>query len=138
MVFVGTKALGNAWYGFANGLVWEYDCAEQNPPSCPDPPEWPYDNRGYWADDYQAQIIFFNPADLVAVANGEAETWQPQPYASLNLNPVFFDPETSLEEYKQDLTGAAAFDRQHGLLYVIERLADEYKSVVHVWRIQSE
>ena len=138
VIFVGTKALGHAWYGFANGLVWDYDCAEQTPPTCPDPPEWPYDNRGYWADDYQAQIIFYNPVDLVAVANGEAETWQPQPYARLNLNEYFLDPEISLADYKQDLAGAAAFDRQRGLLYVTERLADEYKSVIHVWQIQVE
>ena len=135
VVFVGTKALGNAWYGFSNGVVWEYDCADQTPQTCPDVPEWPYDNRGYWADDYQPQIIFFNPADLVAVANGEVETWYPQPYASMDLTSVFYDPETHIEEYKQDIAGAMAFDREHGLLYVIERLADEYKSVIHVWRI---
>jgi len=138
VVFIGTKALGTAWYGFANGVEWAYDCAEQNPPTCPDPPEWPYDNRGYWADEYQPQIIFFNPADLVAVANGEAESWQPQPYATLDLSSEFYDPETNVEEYKQDLTGAMAYDRQNGLVYVIERLADEYKSVVHVWQIQSK
>jgi len=38
-------------------------------------------------------------------------------------------------EYKRDLVGAAAFDREHSLLYVVERSADEYKSVIHVWRI---
>jgi hypothetical protein len=138
VIFVGTKALGHAWYGFANGVVWEYDCAEKTPPTCPDPPEWPYENRGYWAEDYQAQIIFYNPVDLVAVANGQAATWQPQPYARLNLNEVFLDPRVHLEDYKQDLTGAAAYDRQNGLLYIMERLADGYKSVIHVWRIKSD
>jgi hypothetical protein len=138
VVFVGTKAVGNAWYGFANGVVWDYDCADQTPQTCPDVPEWPYDNRGYWADDYQPQIIFFNPADLVAVANGQIETWQPQPYATMDLSTVFFDPETNLEEYKQDIAGAMAFDREHGLVYVIERLADEYKSVIHVWQIAED
>jgi len=135
VVFVGTKALGHSWYGFANGVVWEYDCAEQNPPTCPAPPEWPYDNRGYWADDYQAQIIFFNPADLAAVARGEIRTWEPQPYATLVLDDFLFDPELDYGEYKRDLVAAAAFDREHGLLFVIERLADEYKSVIHVWRV---
>ncbi len=136
VIFVGTKALGKAWYGFSNGLVWEYDCADVNPPTCPDVPEWPYDNRGYWAEGYQAQIIFFNPADLIAVANGEMESWEPQPYASLNLNETFLNPSINLVEYKYDLAGAVAYDRENGLLYIIERLGDEYKSVVHVWRIQ--
>ena len=138
VIFAGTKALGRAWYGFANGVVWDYDCAEQVPSNCPDPPEWPYENRGYWADDYQAQLIFFDPAALVVVANGQVQTWQPQPYASLDLNQYFLDPRINLGEYKQDLVGAAAFDRQNGLLYVLERLADGYKSVVHVFQIQSD
>ena len=78
VILVGTKALGESWYGFANGVVWEYDCAEQNPPSCPEVPEWPYENRGYWGEDYQPQILFYNPADFVAVANGQVQSWEPQ------------------------------------------------------------
>jgi hypothetical protein len=134
LIFVGTKALGSSWYGFANGVEWDYDCAEQNPPTCPEPPEWPYDNRGYWAEAYQAQIIFFNPADLGAVARGEMQTWEPQPYATLVLDEYLFDPELDFAEYKRDLVAAAAFDRERGFLFVIERLADKYKSVIHVWR----
>jgi len=137
VIFVGTKAVGHSWYGFANGVVWDYDCAEQSPPTCPDPPEWPYDNRGYWAEDYQAQIIFFDPADLGAVARGEMQTWEPQPYAALVLDEYLYYPELDYAEYKRDLVGAAAFDREHSLLYIVERLADEYKSVIHVWNITS-
>ncbi len=135
VVFVGTKALGNDWYGFANGVVWDYDCVDQNPPTCPEYPEWPYDDRGFWADDYQAQIIFYNPADLAAVALGEMETWEPQPYASLVIDEFLFSPELDPANYKRDLVGAAAFDRERGLLFVVERLADEYQSVIHVFQI---
>jgi len=98
-------------------------------------PEWPYENRGYWAEDYQAQIIFFNPADLAAVARGDIQTWEPQPYATLVLDDYLFNPEINPGEYKRDLVGAVAFDREHGRLYVIERLADGYKSVIHVWAV---
>ncbi|MBT7070201.1 MAG: hypothetical protein HN975_04845 [Anaerolineae bacterium] len=133
VIFAGTKAMGNEWYGFANGVVWDHKCAETN--SCPEMPDWPYDDRGFWAEDYQAQIIFYDPAQLVAVANGELESWQPQPYATLDLTEYLFDPELNFENYKRDLVGAIAFDREHSLLYVIERLADEYKSVIHVWKI---
>jgi hypothetical protein len=136
LIFVGTKGLGSAWYGFANGVEWAYDCAEQSPPTCPEVPAWPYENRGYWAEDYQPEILFFNPADLLAVANGQADTWQPQPYASLDLSEHFFNPEIDLGNYKFDLAGAVAYDRERGLLYIIERLADEYRSVVHVWSIR--
>ena len=135
VVFAGTKALGQEWYGFANGLVWEHDCAEHTPPTCPDPPEWPYDNRGFWAEDYQAQFIFYDPSDLVAVSTGEIESWEPQPYAMMVLDEYLLDPELNHEEYKRDLVGSVAFDRENGIFYMIERLADEYQSVIHVWRI---
>ncbi len=136
VVFAGTKAVGKSWYGFANGVEWDYECAEHTPPDCPEVPEWPYDDRGYWAENYQAQIIFYDPADLGAVARGEMQSWEPQPYAVLVLDDYLYDPHLRPEDYKRDLLGAIAFDRQDGLLYVIERLADEYKSVVHVFRVQ--
>ena len=135
VVFAGTKALGEEWYGFANGVVWEHDCAESSPPSCPDLPEWPYDNRGFWADDYQAQLIFYNPDDLISVAQGKMNSWEPQPYAVFILDEFLLDPALNHEEYKRDLVGAVAFDRENGLFYLIERLADEYRSVIHVWKI---
>lgn len=135
VIFVGTKGQGKSWYGFANGVVWEYDCADSTPATCPDVPEWPYENRGYWAEDYAPQILFYDPADLVNVANGQLESWQPQPYAVLDLTDTFYQPEISLENYKFDIAGAVAFDRENGLIYLFERLADGYKSVIHVWRI---
>ncbi len=135
VVFAGTKALGEEWYGFANGVVWEHDCAEQTPSTCPNLPEWPYDDRGFWAEAYQAQLIFYDPAHLIAVAQGKYESWQPQPYASLVLDEYLLDPALNLEEYKRDLVGAGAFDRNNGLFYLFERLADEYRSVIHVWQI---
>ncbi len=135
VIFVGTKALGDEWYGFSNGVVWEHDCAEQSPPSCPEVPEWPNDDRGFWAEDYQAQIIFYNPAELVEVARGSLASWEPQPYATMVLDDYLLSPALDPRIYKRDLVGAVAFDRQDGRLYVIERLADEYQSVVHVWQI---
>ena len=64
------------------------------------------------------------------------ESFEPQPYAALNITDVLFDPELSVEEYKRDLVTAAAFDRQNGRLFVIEKLADEYKSIIHAWQIE--
>jgi len=69
------------------------------------------------------------------VARGEIATFQPQPYATLNLNPYLLNPELDFANYKRDLVAAAAFDQASGLLYVIERLADEYRSVIHVFRV---
>jgi hypothetical protein len=136
VVFAGTKALGEEWYGFANGVVWEHDCAEQTPPTCPDPPEWPYDNRGFWAEDFQAQLIFYDPHQLVAVARGELDSWDPQPYAVLVLDEYLLDPALRVEDYKRDLVGSMAFDRERGVIYLIERLAQGPESIVHVWYIR--
>lgn len=135
LIFTGTKAMGNSWYGFANGVVWAYDCAEQDPPTCPDYPEWPYDDRGYWAEAYQGQIIFFDTNEIGAVALGELEPYDPQPYAILDLTPYLFDAELNFADYKRDLIGAVAFDAENGYLYVIERMGDEYQSVIHVFKI---
>jgi hypothetical protein len=135
VIFAGTKALGEEWYGFSNGVIWEHDCAESTPSTCPEVPEWPHDNRGFWAENYQAQLIFYDPADLVAVARGNLNSWNPQPYAVLVLDDFLLKPRLDPSIYKRDLVGAVAFDRENGLLYLIERLADEYKSVVHVFQL---
>jgi hypothetical protein len=135
VIFTGTKALGENWYGFANGVVWDYDCAEDPDNPCPEVPDFPYDNRGYWAEDFLPAVLFFNPADLAKVAQGEMEPYEPQPYALLNLSEYWLDPETNLETYKRDLVGAAAFDRENGLLYIVERLAYDSQSVIHVFQI---
>jgi hypothetical protein len=136
VVFAGTKALGEEWYGFANGLVWEHDCAEQTPPTCPESPDWPYDDRGFWAEDYQSQLIFYDPTQLVAVAQGELKSWQPQLYAVLILDEVLLSSFLDPAAYKRDIVGAVAFDRAHGIFYLMERLADGDRSVVHVWQLQ--
>lgn len=138
VIFTGTKALGESWYGFANGVVWDFDCAENPAVDCPDVPEFPYEDRGFWAEDYMPAMLFFNPDDLARVALGEWMTSDPQPYALLDLSEYWFDPVVRLEIYKRDLAGAAAFDRTNGILYVIERLADDAKSVVHVFRFPED
>lgn len=135
VVMSGTKAMGREWYGFANGVVWEHDCAESQPSTCPEVPDWPYDDRGFWAEEFRAVLIFFDPGDLIAVARGEIDSWAPKPYGVLELDEVLLAPDLDLENYKRDLVGAMAFDRANGLIYLVERLADEYRSVIHVWKI---
>ena len=138
VIFTGTKAQGETWYGFSNGIIWAYDCAENPDVDCPDVPDFPYDDRGYWAENFIPAVLFFNPEDLAQVVQGEMATYDPQPYAILDLSEYWFDPEIRVEIYKRDLVGAAAFDQVNGLLYIIERLADEYKSVIHVFRIEDK
>jgi hypothetical protein len=134
VIFVGTKAIGKSWYGFANGVV--YPISGDPDEIYPEVPPWPYDSRGWWSEDISAQILFYDPNDLAAVAQGQLETWEPQPYASLVIDEYLFDPGFNHERAKRYLLGAAAFDREHGYLYVVERLADEDRSLVHVFGIE--
>lgn len=138
VIFTGTKALGKNWYGFANGVVWAYDCAENPAIDCPEVPEFPYQDRGFWAEDFIPAMLFYNPDDLARVALGEWTPSDPQPYALMDLSEYWFDPEIRLEAYKYTLAGAAAFDRVNGILYIIERQADQAKSVIHVFEIVGE
>ena len=77
-------------------------------------------------------MLFYDPSDLAAVAQGALEAWQPQPYTVLSLDDILYH----LEQPQQKMRiGAAAFDRERGLLYVQELFGDGDKPLVHVWRI---
>jgi hypothetical protein len=121
VIFVGTKGQGETWYGCADGTVW--------PDEPPYPPECP--ERGWWSTSFEGQIIFYDPAELAAVATGAMEPWQPQPYAVMDIEDVLYNVDFELFYH----VGAASFDRERGLLYVLEPLADEERSLVHVWQI---
>jgi hypothetical protein len=122
VVFVGTKGLGETWYGCPDGTVW--------PEEPPYPPEC--EERGWWSERFAAQVIFYNPADLAAVASGAMASGEPQPYAVLEIEDVLYNPDFVLLNH----LGAAAFDRERGLLYVLEPLADKERTIVHVWRVE--
>ena len=122
VIFVGTKGIGKTWYGCQDGTVW--------PEEPPYPPECP--ERGWWTQTLEGQMLFYNPNGFTAVATGEMESWVPQPYAILSLDDILFHIASTQQKYH---LGAAAFDRHNGLLYVIEPLVDEDRSVVHVWQI---
>ena len=119
VLFVGTKGEGDCWYGCADGT---------------DAPPWPDDcDRGWWSTSFVAQMLFYDPSDLAAVARGERETWEPQPYATLDVDSYMYNLRNDQQLYR---LGGAAFDPERGLLYVLERLADEDRPLVHVWRVR--
>jgi len=120
VVFVGTKGQGDCWYGCADGT---------------DEPPWPDDcDRGWWSSSFVGQMLFYDPADLAAVASREMETWEPQPYATMDIDQYLYHIES---EQQLHHVGAASFDRERGLLYILEPLADGDKPLVHVWKVES-
>jgi hypothetical protein len=125
VVVAGTKGTGACWYGFADGTVW--------PDEPPYPPVPPGGERGWWSTSFAAELLFYDPADLAAVAAGTLAADQPQPYAALPLDQYLFAPRSARQK---DHVGAIAFDRAHGRLFVMEPLADGDSSIVHVWSVR--
>ncbi len=160
VLFAGTKGTGvKYWYGYVNPAGPEYPCVDQElvgemvvcrwADGSPCPPEdlvecaGHNDYRGWWSARFDAQFILYDPADLARVAAGEVQSWEPQPYAAVDideplfLNPAGIEPDLlGTGPQRRYRIGDVAFDRDNGLLYVLELFADEAKPVVHVWRIQ--
>lgn len=126
LVFVGTKGVGECWYGFANGVVWPDD------PPYPPVPDPPYDERGWWSSQFVGQLIFYDTGDLAKVAQGDMAPNQPQPYAVMALDDVLYHISDDQQKHH---VGAADYDPARGLLYVLEPLADDERSLVHVWQV---
>ncbi len=160
VLFAGTKSTGTKyWYGFVNPAGPEYPCVEEEmvgdftlcrlADGTPCPPEdltecqGHNDYRGWWSSRFDARFILYDPADLARVAAGEMASWEPQPYATLDideylfLNPAGVEPDmlgTGVQ--RRYRIGDVAYDRNNGLLYVLELFADEARPVVHVWRVK--
>ncbi len=164
VVFAGTKATGTKyWYGYINPAGPQYPCVDAHvtdfptcrladgslcPPEdmtgcCDDQAGTCVSNRGWWSTRFDAQLIFYDPDDLARVAAGEVASWEPQPYAVLDIDEhLYLDPpewdrvEVGWGDQRKARIGASAYDCAHAILYVLELYADGAKPVVHVWRIR--
>jgi hypothetical protein len=159
VLFVGTKGTGaKYWYGWVNPAGPAVPCIEEEllgqftlcrlADGTPCPPEdlveceGHNDYRGWWSGSYRAQIILYDPADLARVAAGEIESWEAQPYATLDIDDLLYHNPQQVEEpmlgtgvQRRFRISTAAFDPATGTLYVLEPFADGAKPVVHVWRV---
>jgi hypothetical protein len=160
VLFAGTKATGvKSWYGFvhpngpeipcvAGDLVGQFPvCRLADGKECPasDLTECSghSDYRGWWSTRFDSQFLLYDPADLAAVATGELAAWQPQPYATIDIddfllqNPVEIESDMlGVGDQRRYRIGEVAYDRPHNRLYVLELFADGAKPVVHVWGIE--
>ncbi len=120
------RSVGDTWYGYDNGVQnCEYDI-----------PEPPFGSHGTGATDWEASLLFYNPADLEDVASGAMDSWDPLPYACYNMAPF------SLVENGGARAGAIAYDSNNGYIYFIDHNGDpgyEYGySIIHAWRIMEK
>ncbi len=160
VLFAGTKGTGaKYWYGYVNPAGPEYPCVGQafvgeftvcrlaDGTPCPsqDLTECAGHNdyRGWWSSRFGAQFILYDPADLARVAAGETGSWEPQPYASLDIDEYLFLNPAGVDQddlgtgvQRRYRISALAYDRSNDLLYVLEPFADEARPVVHVWRVR--
>ena len=128
VVFVGTKGIGDAWYG---------DPLKE----CMDDCELPH-LRGWWSNSFEGWFIFYDTSDLAKVAQGLMQPYEAQPYAHLNVDDVLYYVYGDQEKYH---LGACSYDRDNNLFYVFEPgresphgEREEERTIVHVWRIRSK
>ena len=113
VLIFGVKGLGNSCYGS------QAECGG-------DPCDM---YKGYHAYPYAAQILFYDPEELKQVVAGTRDPWTVLPYETMNLT------DHMLDEGCPEL-GAAAFDRNNGLIYLTEQTAGPSdETVVHVWQV---
>jgi hypothetical protein len=164
VLFAGTKSNGTKyWYGYIHPDGPEHACVDAHvtdfttcrlvdgspcPPEdfvgcCDEASGTCVSLRGWWTTRFDAQFILYDPADLARVVAGEMASWEPQPYASLDIDEHLYlsPPEWDLPmlgqgDQRRYRIGDVAYDREGGLLYVLEQYADGAKPVVHVWRIE--
>lgn len=168
VVFAGTKGAGYTWYGFstADGLaapplygegapcpyrVGEIMCTQpdgvtpctaQELALCESEAVDPA-SRGWWASRFDAQLLFYDASDLAAVAAGTMQPYEPQPYASLDVDEHLFlnatQPDVTVYigrgDQRHTRLGEPAYDRANGLLYVPELFADGYRPLIHVFQV---
>lgn len=160
VLFVGTKATGDKyWYGYIHPgsadlpcvdvdmvgqmttcrLADGSPCSQEDLGGCGNHTDY----RGWWSTRFDAQFLLYDPADLARVATGEMESWEPQPYARIDVDEHLFLNPARVEEdllgtgdQRRYRLGEVAYDRENGLLYVLELFADGAKPVVHVWQVQ--
>jgi hypothetical protein len=117
VLIFGRKGLGDNCYG-APGE----DC----------PASLCTDSKGWNADPYEPQILFYDPRELAEVAHGRRRPWEVTPYAVARPLAELFNPDCGRLD-------AVAYDAARQRLYVTEGSAGPWgATAVHVWQVQPD
>ena len=123
VVLTGTKGFGEDYYDHGEPAL-PNGCTEFS---------HGYHNLG----GHKPYMLFYDPDDLAAVADGTMQPYEPQPYAVLDGGSFAFN---SFSLCGGAGFSSAAYDRQHQLFYVTETNIDGYDNsseVIHVFRINA-
>jgi hypothetical protein len=114
MMLFGWRGLGNLCYG------------------CKTDPC--FSGKGYSSDPYTAEVYFFSPDHMAQVAKGERPS-NLKPYQLWQPNEYFWRSNGTCA----GIIGGAAYDREHGLMYLTETAVDrvgyETYPIVHVFSL---
>ncbi len=127
VMLIGNKARGNNWYGYqGENMLHDWVLADL---PYPEFQETDPDGKGWRAHNYVPMIVFYDPAHLAAVANGQRESFSPQPYAALHLRKnIFWGSRHEIS--------SAGYDDINRRLYVTEYNAPaDGRLLIHVWKL---
>ena len=120
ILICGRKGLGDNCYGSSYG----------QDPTCPGDTCNP--SQGYHAPPYQPQILFYDPADLLAVLAETKDPWEILPYDMLIPVDRVFNPDCGV-------LGATAYDSQSNTIFIAEQGAGSFgQTAVHVWTVNQD
>jgi len=123
------------YYGYSNWMsASQCDPDPSSVPGCLDT-----GGRGWRAADPHAAMLLYDPADLVAVANGTKDAASVQWYAKFDMTPrmlrTYYPTELTTSADAEDIL--MTFDRTRGILYVSESFVDGAKPIIHVFKVGS-
>ena len=128
VAFIGNKALGHNYYGYT-GESMRHDWVIADVPP-PDYYETDPDGKGWRAYNRQPMILFFDPDDLAKVA----ERIPPAPRAPALRSAASGQGLSSSRT--TTIINSAAFDRENGLLYIVEDFwYPDGILVIHAWKV---
>jgi len=135
VVISGAKGRGREWYGYNNGES-TFNIMMNVP--TPEEPE----DHGPRQSFAQAMLLFYDPQELLDVAAGSLQTYEPQPYAVLSLEEQFYYPNNHDPEYISAFKGAGgmAVDTDRNLIYLFEKGVtgdDNSVMLVHMWQVET-
>lgn len=126
-VIMGKKGLGNNWYGY-NGEKMRHDWVLADLPY-PEFWETDPDGKGWRSDNFSTMMIFYNPNDIISVANETLQPYEPQPYAALRLDKsIFWGSNKEI--------ASASYDAGNNKLFIAEFNApSDGRILIHVFNV---